>query len=109
GGTYFPPADAYGRPGFLTLLHKIHEVWSERRAEVARSAGEMTARLREIHAAAPVHLAPDAALPGRQEMRAAGMELAGRFDRRWGGFGGAPKFPADGSLALLLREHARSK
>ena len=31
-----------------------------------------------------------------------------RFDPRWGGFGNAPKFPPDGALALLLREHARS-
>lgn len=25
GGTYFPPEDSYGRPGFITMLNAIHE------------------------------------------------------------------------------------
>lgn len=43
GGTYFPPADAYGRPGFATVLKRITEVWQTKRNEIlAQSANVMS-------------------------------------------------------------------
>jgi hypothetical protein len=106
GGTYFPPEDRHGMPGFLTLLERIHAAWVDRRPEVTGSAQRLTDHLRALAAAG-------AAAPATGDLWAgwagrAAAELAGRFDDRWGGFGSAPKFPPETALAFLLRQHARS-
>src|SRR6478752_3697676 len=41
-GTYFPPADAYGRPGFPTLLQRVEEAWREQREGIEQQAGDLT-------------------------------------------------------------------
>jgi len=106
GGTYFPPEDRYGRPGFPTLLAAIHDAWTTRRDEIEVSASEITSRLTAATAAPPVP-AGDEPVGGKQTARAA-ADLTLRFDAAWGGFGPAPKFPPHAGLALLLREHART-
>src|SRR6266851_9743645 len=47
GGTYFPPDQRHGRPGFLQLLKQIAQLWQERRAELANSAADIHARLEQ--------------------------------------------------------------
>jgi uncharacterized protein YyaL (SSP411 family) len=106
GGTYFPPETRYGRPGFADVLGQIHDAWENRQPEIRDSAGRMTEQLQLI-AAGPSSAAGERGV-GRAEMSRAVADLMQRFDARFGGFGPAPKFPADGSLTLLLREHARS-
>jgi uncharacterized protein YyaL (SSP411 family) len=105
GGTYFPPEDRWGRPGFLTVLRRVDEAWNGRREDLERSAAEMRDALRSLGAKAE---ASTGGPVGRRESARAAAELAARFDDVWGGFGGAPKFPPHGALALLLREHART-
>jgi uncharacterized protein YyaL (SSP411 family) len=107
GGTYFPPQDSHGRIGFAELLRRVQAAWNERRDEIDRSAEELTARLRHI-ASGSVEGADGSTAIGPPEWNRAVAELTARYDSRWGGFGEAPKFPADGSIALLLREHHRS-
>ena len=104
GGTYWPPEEGYGRASFRSVLTRLHEVWTTRRQEVERAAGDMAANLQELWTVRGEGGPP----PGRAEASAAAAELASRFDPRWGGFGPAPKFPPHGALELLLREHARS-
>jgi uncharacterized protein YyaL (SSP411 family) len=98
-GTYFPPEDRHGRPGFPAILRRIAELWLDNRAALERVGEELTAHLRE--AAAPV--------PGSVDMAAATAHLMDRlersFDPRWGGFGAAPKFPPATLLRLLLALH----
>ena len=106
GGTYFPPEDRYGRPGFPTLLAAINNAWTTRRDEIEVSASEITSRLTAATARPPGQ-ADDDPVGGKQRARAA-ADLKSRFDAEWGGFGPAPKFPPHAGLALLLREHARS-
>ncbi|HET7698580.1 MAG TPA: thioredoxin domain-containing protein [Vicinamibacterales bacterium] len=107
GGTYFPPASKWGRPGFLDLLHEISRVWKHDRARVDFAAAELFDRLRAVTGAdgrahAETALAPpDALAEAVQQYQAA-------FDRRHGGFGEAPKFPRPSELLFLLREHART-
>jgi uncharacterized protein YyaL (SSP411 family) len=105
GGTYFPPVSGYGRIGFLELLQKIREAWASRREEIEGSADRMTDHLRRI-ARGDSGPRPEE-MNGPEEMTRAVGELALRFDGRWGGFGGAPKFPPDGAIGLLLREYHR--
>ena len=103
GGTYFPPEDRYGRPGFASILARVRDAWSGRREGIAAQAAALTEAL-----AATPPVAPAGRRVGVTESRLAAADLAARFDHEWGGFGGAPKFPPHGALALLLREHAAS-
>jgi hypothetical protein len=99
GGTYFPPDNRQGRPGFLQLLQQIHEVWETRRGEIAGSAADIQARLEAATLSADaetVRLTEDA-------LKNAGEFFKQMFDPRHGGFGGAPKFPQPILPSLLLR------
>jgi uncharacterized protein YyaL (SSP411 family)/aryl-alcohol dehydrogenase-like predicted oxidoreductase len=100
-GTYFPPEDRYGRPGFKTLLAKIADLWKTDRVGLKAQAAEVVRYLRE--GARP---APGAAV-GESELRTALAQFKRDFDDRWGGFGHAPKFPPATGLGLLLRCHRR--
>jgi uncharacterized protein len=100
GGTYFPPASQYGRPGFLQLLQQIHELWSTRRKDIADSAGDIHARMQQALAAAQD--APAAGL-SPEIVKRAGAAFKQGYDARYGGFGGAPKFPQPSQPQFLLR------
>ncbi|HEY7676106.1 MAG TPA: thioredoxin domain-containing protein, partial [Candidatus Methylomirabilis sp.] len=101
-GTYFPPADMYGRPGFATLLTRIADLWRNHRDDLRQQAAQLTRHLTEA-AGAP------AAMPvGEAELAAAAAQLAEEFDAVNGGFGPAPKFPPAAGLSLLLRHHRRT-
>ncbi len=101
GGTYFPPEDRYGRPGFTSLLNNIATVWRTRRADITSDAGRLTAAVsRALQPDTTAGTAPTAAL-----LASATAPLAAQYDARWGGFGRAPKFPPAGTLAFLLRRH----
>ena len=103
GGTYFPPASKWGRPGFVDILQEIGRVWRAERGRVIESAEALTTRLRSMEQTAPASDLPAAAALERtvQQFRDA-------FDPRNGGFGDAPKFPRPSELLFLLREHARA-
>jgi uncharacterized protein YyaL (SSP411 family) len=107
GGTYFPPEDRYGRPGFPALLSALHDAWTNRHEEVDKAASEIAARL--AAATAVPNAAAGGDRVGPKETTRAAADLKSRFDATWGGFGPAPKFPPHAGLALLLREHARTK
>jgi len=98
GGTYFPPDNRSGRPGFLQLLRQIHQVWQSRRGEIAGSADEIHARLE----AASTNANAGDLLPTQEALKNAGDSFKRMFDPRHGGFGGAPKFPQPSMPSLLL-------
>ena len=102
-GTYFPPTDRHGRPGFSTLLKRIAHLWRSQRDDLLAQASALVAQVRagyEIATAAPVSSAM---------ISAAVRALAASFDPQWGGFGSAPKFPPAASISLLLRYHAKTE
>jgi uncharacterized protein YyaL (SSP411 family)/aryl-alcohol dehydrogenase-like predicted oxidoreductase len=101
-GTYFPPVDKYGRPGFPTLLNNIKELWLSERNAILEQAAELSEHIAEqARVAAPLAI-------GRDSLERAAHQLRGSFDPRYGGFGKAPKFPPCSALALLLRLHRRA-
>jgi hypothetical protein len=102
-GTYFPPTDRYGRPGFLNLLTKIAELWNNERESLFGQAEQLTAHVQQLQA----HSVAPGALHD-SSIAAAVAHLAESFDTRWGGFGSAPKFPPHQALGLLLRHHRRT-
>lgn len=58
GGTYFPPRDVQGRPGFLNLLQGLVNLWQTKRDEVMRSSEDLHQRLAELCARPPEKGAP---------------------------------------------------
>jgi uncharacterized protein len=102
-GTYFPPADARGRPGFPRVLQGLREAWLFRRPELLQQA-EMVAQAMRQHLSSSPERAD--ALPGNEVARSVQEGLAGRFDPEWGGFGPAPKFPSPANLFFLLERAA---
>jgi uncharacterized protein len=103
GGTYFPPTDSRGMPGFTRVLAGVAQAWRDRRDEITSSAGEMTERLRAIS-----EIPPSAGSLTLKLLDEAVRSLARNFDPSHGGFGSAPKFPHPMDLRLLLRQHART-
>jgi uncharacterized protein len=96
-GTYFPPVDRYGRPGFRSVLTKLSELWQNERQAVLSEAQKLTQHVQQLSG-------PGSSGGLRLEsQRAAMQQLAQSYDRRYGGFGSAPKFPPAQSLELLLR------
>src|SRR5205823_2930746 len=103
GGTYFPPASRWGRPGFADILQEIARVWRADREKVARSADALTSELRNLER-------PPASqtMPGDTALARTVAQFREAFDPRYGGFGDAPKFPRPSEVLFLLREHART-
>src|SRR5262249_53314375 len=98
-GTYFPPEDRHGRPGFPRVLAALREAWQLRRDDVRKQADVIAEAIQEhLQSAA----AGAAELPRDEVAAEAQRALASRFDRRSGGFGGAPKFPSPSNLFFLL-------
>ena len=103
GGTYFPPEDKWGRPGFKTVLRRVAELWASDRPRIVAAAEEAMRRLREAASSAADPAAP---LPPEILDRAC-AQIKAAYDERHGGFGGAPKFPRPVAPDFLLRCHAR--
>jgi uncharacterized protein YyaL (SSP411 family) len=102
GGTYFPPDDRMGMPGFPKVLDAVASAFRERREEVEENAQQIRELLRRATKELPK---PDELSP---EVLAEASEQLGRsFDARNGGFGGAPKFPQPAALEFLLRQDKR--
>ena len=101
-GTYFPPESGYGRPGFFDLLHQIHVLWQKDRPRLTGNAEVITDRLRRNMASETETKKP---LSDELLHRCFDQALQG-FDREFGGFGSAPKFPRPAIFDLLLRYDA---
>ena len=103
GGTYFPPEDRFGRPGFGRLCLTLAEAYREKKEEIEARGPDI------VQSLAAMNTLP----PGAGKVTAASLDLAfdqlaPRFDTTHGGFTGAPKFPGSMSLAFLLRHFSRA-
>ena len=97
GGTYFP------KPNFLRLMDAIDDAWRNRRDDVAKNGDALRAAVTRT-----ATLQPAAELPSVEHLNRTVQALGANFDREWGGFGAAPKFPSTMSLDLVLFAHLRS-
>jgi hypothetical protein len=101
-GTYFPPVDGFGRPGFPRVLEALHNAWVDERAKLLASAEGILEHLQ-----AATRRAPGSAVEPTPALLAQAVDsFRNSFDHAWGGFGGAPKFPSPGNLEFLLQYHA---
>jgi uncharacterized protein len=100
-GTYFPPEDRYGRPGFGRLVEAMAEYYHTSKDDLGTRTAQVTDGLRRA-----AELTVDGATLSEGTLTQACNQLAAQFDRRYGGFGTAPKFPQPSILDFLLRRHA---
>lgn len=100
GGTYFPPEDRHGLPGFKKLLLALAGAWKEQRAEIEESSDEITGHLRQYERVATASGAGDISYEVIDQSL---DKLLRAFDTEWGGFGKAPKFPHSFNLDLAMR------
>ena len=104
GGTYFPPEDRQGMPGFPKILLGVSQAYRERSADVEKSVGEILAALQRM---SETHQSDKDFSP---DIIAASCEKISRaYDSDNGGLGQAPKFPNAGVYELFLRHFHHSK
>jgi hypothetical protein len=97
-GTYFPPEDRHGMPGFTRVLTSVAAAWRNNRDQIDTSSGEIAAFLRQFD-----KVTPAGAQLERQPVEMAVDYMLHTFDHQWGGFGSAPKFPFPCNLYLAMR------
>jgi len=102
GGTYFPPGDQHGRPGFPRVLLTMAEAFQNRRDEVNESAGSVMAAIEHNES-----FMGRAGNPGPELVAKLVDSALKQFDARSGGFGSQPKFPHSGAIDLLLDAASR--
>ena len=99
GGTYYPPTDRYGRPGFPKVMEAVAEAFNDKKVQVLEQADQLTAQLNQISNVVDPH---ERELT-EQLMQNAFQHYRSQFDSHHGGFGNAPKFPPSMGLPFLLR------
>ena len=97
-GTYFPPEDSHGRPGFPRVLQSLHVAWQEKRQQIEEQADNIVQTIRNVHSNHPT-TTPWSQTDFTKKLQA---HFQNHFDWRNGGFGTAPKFPPDQALSILL-------
>src|SRR5438094_4452559 len=102
GGTYFPPEDRYGQPGFKKVLERIGTAWKENHDKIVEQGGQIVAALRDSQSRPTDENKIDPSI-----LDAAYQQLDRSYDPKEGGFGSAPKFPRPVTLNFLTRFYAR--
>ena len=103
GGTYFPPEDRYGQPGFKKVLERIAAAWKQDHEKIVDQSSKIISALRESQIAQP-------AATGKIDMKileTAYEQFSRSYDTQEGGFSNAPKFPRPVTLNFLSRFYAR--
>ncbi len=99
-GTYFPPQDFHGRPGFTRVLTEIAAAYRENKQELQESSESIFEQVRGFVSASPSETILTPSL-----IKKCADTLMGTFDHRHGGFGRAPKFPHGIELSFFLRHY----
>lgn len=103
GGTYFPPVDHVGKPGFRKVLEHIAAVWEEKAATLEEKGEAFLEQMKAWEATEPLPLEEGVC-------HVSAKEIMDRFDPLYGGFSKAPKFPSPHQLLYLMAyEHEHPK
>jgi uncharacterized protein YyaL (SSP411 family) len=101
GGTYFPPEDRFGRPGFRKVLTAVIELYKTKKNEISDYTNKV------VHALKP-HPVIHEDLQ-ESSLESALEKILAAVDAQHGGFGTAPKFPMTGALEFLINRYALTK
>ncbi|MCL7045659.1 hypothetical protein MKW94_014635 [Papaver nudicaule] len=101
GGTYFPPEDNFGRPGFKTILRKVKEAWESKREVLVNSGAFAIEQMSEALSASASSNKLTSGV-AQNALRLCAVQLGERYDSKLGGFGSAPKFPRPVEIQLMI-------
>ncbi|NVM17556.1 MAG: thioredoxin domain-containing protein [Candidatus Lokiarchaeota archaeon] len=101
-GTYFPRESRFGRIGLVELVKKVNDLWINERKQLLESSEKITFALQDTNTKSPGSSLAESVLKNTFS------QLSGRFDKKNGGFGTAPKFPTPHNLLFLLRTWKRT-
>src|SRR5882762_8488829 len=104
GGTYYPPEDQFGRPGFRRVLLAVAESYKNKKADLVRAAESLADSVAQAEVFTGAHGKFDAEIVDSQ-VRA----ITQLFDIKNGGFGKAPKFPHCSAIDLVLERYQQTK
>jgi uncharacterized protein YyaL (SSP411 family) len=104
GGTYFPPEDQMGRPGFRRILLAVADSYKNKRAELVRAADHLADAVRQAEVFTGARAEFD---PGVVDAQISSVTQ--QFDIKNGGFGRAPKFPHSSAVDLVLERYQQTK
>ncbi len=104
GGTYYPPEDQFGRPGFRRVLLAVAESYKNKKADLVRAAESLADSVAQAEVFTGAHGKFDAEIVDAQ-VRA----ITQLFDIKNGGFGKAPKFPHCSAIDLVLERYQQTK
>ncbi len=109
GGTYFPPEDRWGRPGFKTVLLSLSDSWLHDKAKILTAAASISRGVKQGTAGNSKKQLQTytETVVSESVFHTVYDTLYRRFDQKNGGFGGAPKFPSPQNLLFLLRYGVR--
>jgi uncharacterized protein YyaL (SSP411 family) len=102
GGTYYPPVDRYGLPGFRSVLSNVLKIWLNNKSEIDNVAEKIFSNLQKKDVSSSYQLS---SFP----LDAAYAVLVSQFDSIYGGFGSSPKFPTPSLLIFLTRYYVKEK
>ena len=104
GGTYFPPEDRGGMPGFARILMGVAQAYRDKPQDVEKSVGQILDALQRMAQS------PGASRPFAPDVITRSVEAISRaYDSDNGGLGQAPKFPNPGVYELFLRDFHKTK
>ncbi|MBP3193802.1 thioredoxin domain-containing protein [Natronogracilivirga saccharolytica] len=101
-GTYFPPQDYHGRPGFTSVIMKLASVYEQQPDKVRKQAEEMQTALKN-----DIYDRLDPAPVSVEQLEKAVERYSAAYDEDYGGFSDAPKFPTAMGIGFLLRQSRR--
>ena len=104
GGTYFPPEDQMGRPGFRRILLAVADSYRNKRAELVRAANHLADAVAQAEVFTGARAEFDPGVVDEQI-----SSVTKQFDIKNGGFGHAPKFPHASAVDLVLERYQQTK
>ncbi|XP_015590686.1 spermatogenesis-associated protein 20 isoform X2 [Cephus cinctus] len=105
GGTYFPPVDKYGQPGFKTILLSVAHKWAENKSDILESGCRILDIL--MRSTRDSRQPKERIIPPIDVGYTCVRQLASSYDDEFGGFTTAPKFPQPVNFNLLFHMYAR--
>jgi uncharacterized protein YyaL (SSP411 family) len=104
GGTYFPPEDQFGRPGFRRVLLAVADSYKNKHGDLVRAAESLADSVAQAEMFTGAHGKFDAEIVDSQV-----RSITQLFDIKNGGFGKAPKFPHCSAIDLILERYQQTK
>jgi uncharacterized protein YyaL (SSP411 family) len=114
GGTYFPPDERYGRPGFKRVLENLTKAYANDPIGIAQNAMKLTAYIQAAEGVSNSESGSEKEKPNWASIDQLAELLLSQLDWENGGIGGAPKFPNAMIFSFLwrygtLKNHEQAK